>query len=331
MLKRKFEKAKRKVYKLISRWYDRPLVAATPRESELIKELRGEFARLVIPENPEASPSEREWTANRRLLMQLVQHEDPRDFLRWEVITRTMSINYAEYTGVELRHLKSQPDWGARWAAATVESPTGHPVPHWQYPASSGNLIQHADHLLNFEEKTGCKPESFDFVLEFGGGYGSMCRLFHSLGFAGRYVIYDLPEFVALQRFYLKALGIGVTTKERFIAGDPGVLCLSEKDELEEVLAASHRGKRSLFVATWSISETPLAFRNRFLTLVSQFDAFLIGYQAAFNEIDNVDFFVKWRADISTVDWWDWKIEYIGRHNRYLMGRSQSLRRAGGK
>ena len=47
-------------------------------------------------------------------------------------------------------------------------------------------------------------------IVEFGGGYGSMCRLLHKLGFSGQYFIYDLPEFVALQRYFLKSIGMPV-------------------------------------------------------------------------------------------------------------------------
>ena len=40
-------------------------------------------------------------------------------------------------------------------------------------------------------------------ILEIGGGYGNFCRLLMKRGFAGSYVIYDLPEFLQLQEWYL--------------------------------------------------------------------------------------------------------------------------------
>jgi hypothetical protein len=47
-----------------------------------------------------------------------------------------------------------------------------------------------------------------DCIVEFGGGFGSMCRLIGALGFRGRYVIFDLPPVLALQRYYLGLHGI---------------------------------------------------------------------------------------------------------------------------
>ena len=47
-----------------------------------------------------------------------------------------------------------------------------------------------------------------DVIVEFGGGYGSMCRLVRKLGFKGRYVIFDLRPILALQKYYLGLHGV---------------------------------------------------------------------------------------------------------------------------
>jgi hypothetical protein len=49
-----------------------------------------------------------------------------------------------------------------------------------------------------------------DCIIEFGGGFGSMCRLVHALGFRGQHIIFDLPPVWALQRYYLRLHGIEV-------------------------------------------------------------------------------------------------------------------------
>jgi hypothetical protein len=71
-------------------------------------------------------------------------------------------------------------------------------------PGSSGTLIHHAYHLHRFETVTGRFLLELQEIIEFGGGYGSMARLLARLGYRGRYHIHDLPEFAALQRFYLR-------------------------------------------------------------------------------------------------------------------------------
>lgn len=49
-----------------------------------------------------------------------------------------------------------------------------------------------------------------NIVLEFGGGYGSLCRGFHRCGFKGKYMIFYFPHFSTLQRFFLGSAGIMV-------------------------------------------------------------------------------------------------------------------------
>ncbi len=322
MLTRKWQKLKRSVRRAVSAWHDRPLAAPTGEEQRMIGELRVRIAGVTIPDIADADPSEKEWAANRRQLKRLVEIADPRGFLRWEVIRRTMCVDCAAYLGPELSLLMKSDAWETRWRQALVEVATGHPLPHWRYPRTSGNPIHHAYHLARCEEAPGTLPESSDIVLEFGGGYGSMCRVLHNLGFKGRYIIFDLPEFSALQRYFLESIGIRAGGAELFDSTDVGAVCISDMAELARLLMRYPDGRR-LFVATWSISETPQSFRQQVLPLVADFSAFLIAYQAKFNEVDNVAFFEGWRSGVPGVSWWDWKIEHIDRHNRYLMGRTR--------
>src|SRR5262249_29537133 len=148
--------------------------------------------------------------------------------LRWDVIQDTMFVGAASYVAKELTFLKKHPDWASRWRRAIQESPIGHPLRYPFFPASSGNLIHHAFHLAQFEEKTQIQVNNIGFVLEFGGGYGSMCRLLHNLGFHGKYVILDLPFFSLLQSFYLKSLGLPVHSIEDFKTANEGIVCVSE-------------------------------------------------------------------------------------------------------
>ncbi len=115
-----------------------------------------------------------------------------------------------------------------------------------------------------------------------------MCCLAYRLGFTGSYLILDLPEFSALQRFYLKRLGLPLSQK----AG-AGIRLVSSVDGVVAELEAS--AGRSLFLASWSISEVPVDQREPVLALVEPFEAFLIGYANRFCEIDNQVYFQRWR------------------------------------
>lgn len=324
LLNKLIKKSKRKIYRAVSLLYDNPLAPTTNTEKELIRELKTTFRNFPNLETTNCSFSEKEWINNVYRLRELVLNEDPREFLRWDVILRTMSVTHASYLIPELKYLKSCFDWKSRWSKAIEESPSGHPMPHWQYPRSSGNLIHHAYHVARFEEKTTTRVDSMNFILEFGGGYGSMCRLFYKLGFQGKYVIFDLPEFSALQEFFLNSIGTTVHPIDSFKIVKNGAFCISDFEQLKAILSNHVEVSNSMFIATWSISEAPIYLRNAFLHLTSSFKAFLIGYQDRFGEVSNIDFFKDWAVARGDIEWWDWRIEHIPNHNRYLAGKRKT-------
>lgn len=303
---------------------DRLLPAPTAQERADIAELRAAFGALPVEHIGDTSPAEAEWLNNANDLRELVLHHDPRRFLRWGVVSNTMFVGDASYVGVELDHLKRLPDWGAVWSEAIRESPVGHPVLCPRYPSSSGNLIHHAYHLARFQEKATLGFRELGAVCEFGGGYGSMCRLFHSLGFRGKYIIYDLPHFTALQRYFLRSLGLPVVTADDFRTADHGIACVSNVQELETALSLGIDASTAAFVATWSLSEAPVRTREAILPLVSGFGLFLFAYQDRFGEVDNTEFFRQWVATHTAVAWDDWRIEHIP-GNSYLTGKTIGL------
>jgi len=318
---RKFKKLKRVFYKFLSSLYDKPLAPPTDKEKQFVEKIKVAFREFQSLEPVGCSPSEKEWLENANRLRELVLGDDLREFLRWDVVLKTMAVTNAGYVSPELTYLKSRPDWNGRWATAIKESNIGHPIPYWQYPSSSGNLIHHAYHLAKFEEKTEMHANNMSLIFEFGGGYGSMCRLIHHLGFEGKYVLFDLPAFSALQTFFLESTGITVHSFEIFESAQSGVLCTSDLEELKEILSKHFEQSNSMFIATWSISETPISLRNSILPLITPFEAFLIAYQAQFGEVDNISFFKDWTSAQENIEWQDWQIKHIQNNNRYLIGK----------
>ena len=198
------------------------------------------------------------------------QVNDPRIFLHWEIIQKTMFIRYAPYIFKELSFLKSSKYWQKRWKHAIKESPFGHPAPYIFYPKSSANLIHHTYHLAQFEEKMNVNLDEIDFIVEFGGGYGSICRLFFNLNFKGKYIIYDLPYFVQLQEYYLKNLNLPVLSVNEFNHTEYGIICTSDLAVLDKIIK-EYNGNQNLFIATWSLSEAPLDIRDSFVKLILNF------------------------------------------------------------
>ena len=298
--------------------YDRPLAAATAHEEELGGELRRQAEAMKVPHRAEEQPSEKMWREFSERFISNLQQEDPRTFLRWPVIRKTMVVSSQPYLAAEWLHLRLRSDWGTRWRPALKESAMGHPMPFWAMPASSGTLIHHAYHLSQFEARTGRQVLSFPGVFEFGGGYGSMCRLFHQLGFAGRYVIFDLPLFSALQRYYLRALGLPVIGVEMLPAADRGIVCVSDPAALGSALAWAGLEK-TLFVGTWSISETPASVRAPIMPQVACCQGVLIAYLHRFGEMNNREYFTEWISRQPAFHWVQVPIRTLPDHF-YLFG-----------
>lgn len=239
-----------------------------------------------------------------------VMSRDARGFLTWDVIRATMfPAPYATFGRRELKFLKAH-DWPV-WRNAIRERLAGLPLPCVYYPASSTNAIHHAYHLERFAEHAGVSIGSFRSIVEFGGGYGSLCRIAHSAGFGGQYAIFDLPEQSALQRYYLSAVGI------------LNVLLLSQIEQLR-ALAETFQSPR-LFIATWSLSESPLPLREAVAAVIGGFEAFLIAYQSEFGGVDNANFFEEWQSWFPDVRWTVHKIDHL-LASTYLFGIREEMR-----
>ncbi len=290
-----------------------PLGKPTKRETKLIEELRSESKKYAafLKANPEDL-----WIENLSELSELIRTKDPRRFLRWDVIGRTMFVDSSSYIKEEYNYLRKD-DWST-WKRVIRETRAGCPSPFLQYPMSSENSVHHAYHLARFQNQTGEKIANADLVFEFGGGYGGMCRLIHQMGFKGKYVILDLPVVSALQVFFLKMTGLDAELGLN--ACSDRISCVSEKSQIERLLQNA-TSKRSIFIATWSISETPVEKRNFVLKLVRSFDSFLIAFQKSFGDVDNIAFFKKWTKDLGNIEWCKCKIPHIP-NSYYLFGRN---------
>lgn len=292
----------------------------TKEQAALVDALREEILALPdIRENAE-SRAESAWLSHRRELRRRILEDDPLRFLDWDVVTGSMFVGNRSYIDNELSCLKNRPDWKSVWEGVIQEDPAGDPKPYKGYKRSSGNRIHQSYHLCRFEEDTGLQVSRFPMIVEFGGGYGSMCRLAHKLGFNGRYIIYDLPEFVALQKFYLGLLGMPLIEVNALSRKEPGILCTSDLAVLASV--DLQEARQGLFIATWSLSETDSAFREQVVALpaVDGAAAYLIAYQRDFEGVDNPRFFDAWRKKIGTVSWLHSEISHMT-GNYYLFGR----------
>jgi hypothetical protein len=270
-------------------WHRKPAVSA-----ERIEQLADTFRHRIfaLRSGPITNGGANDiWLEFCRSLEKHAACDDPMAFLRWPVIESTMSV-IASYVDMELDHLQSHPMYGSLWRSGLRETRVGSPIPYWRLPWTSGNSIHQTYHLCRFSEATRATLENIRFAFEFGGGYGNFCRLLFALGFKGQYVIFDLPHFSALQCFYLDAVGLPAeapTTSDR-----PDVTCVSHPDEADRILQSADLID-SLFIGTWSLSETPLTSRGWIEKHLARFSHLLLAYQDEFCGTDNSEYFMRVR------------------------------------
>lgn len=156
----------------------------------------------------------------------------------------------------------------------------------------TNNLIHQAYHLQQWEQATGQRVENLKTIVEFGGGYGAMCLLCHQLGFSGRYIIYDLPEFSLLQQYYLSQCGIEADWNPR-------------------------RKPRpvDLLIGLYSLSEVPPNERNPVRA-----NSYLFLYSGQWQDYDNVGWFKRF-AMSTTLEWRHSEIQHLpDKQNWYSIG-----------
>jgi putative sugar O-methyltransferase len=280
----------------------------TDFEQTLIDALRNDLSNIKQVFNANSR-----WEEYQKQTIRFLMENDPRRFLSSKVIIDTM---FFQGSSTAVNQLINSSDF-SYWKPLVKEDAIGSPKPFFKYKESSGNLLQHCISLKQVLNKANIKPSDLDSVFEFGGGYGSFCRLLHKAGFNNRYVIFDLPIFSALQKYYLSNLSIksGLTETAGNIGdhvsliNDIAVL-KGHKDEVS---------KSGLFVALWSLSECPVDLRKDIFSIVDSPKYVLIGYQHHFSGIDNLTYFDGLKQQMGHYTWYDEPIAYIPGNN-YLVG-----------
>jgi hypothetical protein len=309
----------KKIFELIYSTLYSTKINPSAFESKFVEELREEISKIQKIKTDNQTGAELEWSNNVNSIIDNIMKRDPRKFLSWDVIKKTMFVIRESYINIELQAIKNSNEFNDFWENVIAENSIGAPMRFWKYSKSSANLIHHAYHLLKLKEKVNIEFDKLDLVVEFGGGYGSMCRLLHNCNFSGKYIIFDLPVFSALQRFYLKCVGLKILKPEEFKSDKSGVVCISDLQQFEDLISIKIKENESLFIGTWSLSETPLIFREKFKTNLKSYKNYLVGFQEKFNEVDNVDYFQNIQKEFSDYNWMSWEIQHL-KHHYYLIG-----------
>ena len=247
-------------------------------------------------------------------------------FLRLPPIAKTMHPRIRGRSRGYLRHVLGSHRFSPEIQRALTESPVGKPLVNPHYPLSSPLLIQHGYHLIRLLEATQLDLARLRLVVDFGGGYGGFCRLLRNIGYREKYLIWDLPVMCALQRFFLR--NVFPSSADR--AAPPNIEWLTSGDPGARDAVMRHAAERgpSLFVATWSLSETPLPVREEIAPALEGFGFVLLAYQRTFGETDNVAWFSGLEKRLPQFRWQHFECP-VYRNNFYLIGRNAARGQAG--
>ena len=224
-------------------------------------EFRESMAALPEPPSNSVAPF---WDFWRHDLWTRAQSESPDSFMAWPCIYHTMLVDHFDMTQPILYLVPERERWNEAAAAPNVSLRLA--------------LIEQAHHLKRWEDTTGKRIESLDRIFEFGGGFGAMALVAHRLGFAGEYVICDLPEFSLLQRWFLARHGVSVKHVE---AGEPL--------------------RADVLMGLYSISEIPPQMRDEVFE-TTKAESYLLLYSSRFADYDNDAYFARFMQRVN-LDW----------------------------
>lgn len=250
-------------------------------------ELKAAFAALPPMEPIEPAHN---WTFWAWDLRQNVADKDLAEFLTWPGLVLTMFVGNAPYIDYEYDQLPLS-------IQNVIDDPqVGKPELYTRPDVkTSGNLIHQAYHFWQWKraEETRLDAASLrnmETIIEIGGGYGAMALICHRLGFRGRYIIYDLPEFSLLQQYYLSNVGVD------------GVEFRTQIDKQIEA---------DLLIGIHSLNEMPLDIRDTIIGLCPA-QSYLIVYGANWGGWDNMG----WALDMMKTrkggyNWRNWNIPHL--------------------
>lgn len=270
------------------------------REEYYIKKLKNKIATINYSNKVNNTSA---WENYRKKIRKDILEKNPLNFTNWETIKGTMFCIPPEDEYESLINSKDK----KIWEKAIKESKIGNPEPYYLMKESSGNIIHQAYHIQQLKKYSNIDLSKINTIFEIGGGYGSMCRLIHKLGFKGNYIIFDLPELLELQKFYLRLNNI---PKEK-------IHFLSDIKKIKNIIDIENI---NLTIGLWSFSELPINLRDSILEYFKKSDYILFTYQNTFTDINNISYFNELKKSFNNHIWHCEEISHI-KKNHYLIGK----------
>ena len=208
------------------------------------------------------------------------------NFLRENFIQKMFFVHNRLFILKELLELKKDKNW-ILYKKLIEEDNVGNPIRYFLYPKSSGNIINHVYHLSVLTKTFNINLKKLNNVFELGGGYGCMARIFSKINKRTTYKCFDTNIVNLLQYYYLKQnnLDVGFTKKNKIRL-------------ISNIKKINTRYSNSLFLGNWSLSETPINFRKKFIKSIKNSKLILISFQEIFENINNLKYFKNLKKNL---------------------------------
>lgn len=195
------------------------------------------------------------WNEQNEKLEKELFPDVPFSFLRNSIITYTMFVTSGgEWCKSQLNFLKNNFS-SKKLKRLLIEDYVGVPILlNFKY-VTSHNSIHHLYHIIRFLNNTKCDLKDIKTIIEWGGGYGNMAKIFNRLTKNNiTYIIIDTPLMSCIQWLYLatilgkKKVKLIQNSNEKIIENKRNILPLCFMDQYD--LSAD------LFISTWALTES---------------------------------------------------------------------------
>lgn len=137
-------------------------------------------------------------------------------------------------------------------------------------------------------------PTDLKQIVEYGCGTSDVGPMLRQLGFKGAHLMYDIYHVTLMQRYFLRYSGypvymVGTLAGMNSTYGSVQVpvhtgMLNTAIDRSSEIL------KKSLFMATFSLTETPIHERDRITSMIDDFAIIYIRSALRFDNVDNSEY-----------------------------------------
>jgi len=272
----------RKILSLLSFWSLNDLNSIKSRDKKILKIIEKKLNNI----NFNKKYLKNTHNLFNKKILDFLKKRELTNFLRKNFIQKMFFVHNRLFILKELLELKKDKNW-ILYKKLIEEDNVGNPVRYFLYPKSSGNRINHVYHLSVLTKEFNINLKKLNNVFEFGGGYGCMARIFSKINKRTVFTCFDTNIVNLLQYYYLKQnnLDVGFSKKNKFHL-------------ISNIKKINTRYSNSLFIANWSLSETPINFRKKFIKSIKNSKLILISFQENFENIDNLKYFKNLKKNL---------------------------------